>query len=266
MIRHKAIEQSGNRSRKLNLTRIFATAALLITLTSAASNAADATGTVLITGANRGIGLELARQYSADGWQVIGTARRPDAADDLGDLDVTVMQLDVTDQASVEQLAEDLDGQSIDVLINNAGILSMVRSISEIDFEEFDRVMAVNTVGPIRVTQALLPNLRAGKMKKIINTSSVAGSISGKTRGGPYGYSESKAALNMFTRSLAGELKTDGFICIVIHPGWVQTDMGGANAAVTVADSASGIRSVIENLTAEDSGEFRTFEGQQLPW
>ena len=250
----------------MKLPRVLAAAALLITLSSAVSTAEDATGTVLITGANRGIGLELARQYSADGWQVIGTARRPDAADDLRDLGVTVMQLDVTDQASVEQLAADLDGQSLDVLINNAGVLSMVRSVAEIDFEEFNQVMAVNTVGPIRVTQALLPNLRAGKMKKVINTSSVAGSISGKTSGGPYGYSESKAALNMFTRSLAGELKADGFICIVIHPGWVQTDMGGPNAAVTVKNSASGIRNVIANLSAADNGEFRTFEGQQLPW
>ncbi len=250
----------------MNLTRVFATAALLITLSSAVSSAEDATGTVLITGANRGIGLELARQYSADGWQVIGTARRPDAADDLRDLNVTVMQLDVTDQASVEQLAANLDGQSIDVLINNAGILPMVRSIAEIDFEVFNRTMAVNTVGPIRVTRALLPNLRAGEMKKIINTTSVLGSISRKTSGGFYGYSESKAALNMFTRSLGAELKAEGFICIVIHPGWVQTDMGGPSAAVTAEESASGMRNVIANLTAAGSGEFWTFEGQQLPW
>jgi NAD(P)-dependent dehydrogenase (short-subunit alcohol dehydrogenase family) len=163
-------------------------------------------------------------------------------------------------------MSEELNDQAIDVLINNAGILSTMRSISEIDFEVFNQVLAVNTVGPIRVTQALLPNLRAGKMKKIINTSSIAGSISRRTRGGPYGYSESKAALNMFTRSLAAELKPEGFICIVIHPGWVQTDMGGANARVTVADSASGIRNVIANLTTEGSGEFWTFEGEQLPW
>ncbi len=250
----------------MNLARVFAIAALLITLSSAVSSAEDTTGTVLITGANRGIGLELARQYSADGWQVIGTARRPDAADDLRDLDVTVMQLDVTDQASVEQLAADLDGQSIDVLINNAGILPMVRSISEIDYDEFNRTIAVNTVGPIRVTRALLPNLRASEMKKIINTTSILGSISRKTSGGFYGYSESKAALNMFTRSLAAELKPEGFICIVIHPGWVQTDMGGPSAPVTPEKSASGIRNVIANLTAEGSGEFWTFEGQQLPW
>ncbi len=238
---------------------LFALSALFI---SSIANAE----TVLITGANRGIGLELARQYAADGWQVIGTARRPEAAKDLEALDVQIVQLDVADQASVDRMSEELNDQAIDVLINNAGILSTMRSISEIDFEVFNQVLAVNTVGPIRVTQALLPNLRAGKMKKIINTSSIAGSISRRTRGGPYGYSESKAALNMFTRSLAAELKPEGFICIVIHPGWVQTDMGGANARVTVADSASGIRNVIANLTTEGSGEFWTFEGEQLPW
>lgn len=244
---------------RMNLYKLFAIAALFVSSFASAQ-------TVLVTGANRGIGLELARQYAADGWQVIGTARRPDAADDLRDLDVTVMQLDVTDQASVERLAADLDGQSIDVLINNAGILPMLRSISDIDFEQFNQAMAVNTVGPIRVTQALLPNLRAGEMKKIINTTSILGSISRKTSGGFYGYSESKAALNMFTRSLAGELRSAGFICIVIHPGWVQTDMGGASAPVTVEKSAAGMRNVIANLTAEGSGEFWTFDGQQLPW
>jgi NAD(P)-dependent dehydrogenase (short-subunit alcohol dehydrogenase family) len=260
------MRQSDNRSRKIKLPGVFAAAALLITLSSAVSTAEDATGTVLITGANRGIGLELARQYAEDGWHVIGTARRPDAADDLRDLDVSVMQLDVTDQASVDRLANELGEQTIDVLINNAGVLTIVRSISEIDFEEFNHVMAVNAVGPIRVTQALLLNLHAGETRKVISVSSIAGSITGKTSGGPYGYSESKAALNMFTRSLAGELRADGFICIVIHPGWVQTDMGGANAAVTVKNSASGIRNVIANLSAEDSGEFWTFKGEKLPW
>jgi len=244
---------------RINLYKLFTIAALFV---ASFANAE----TVLITGANRGIGLELARQYAADGWQVIGTARRPDAASDLRDLDVTVMQLDVTDQNSVERLAADLDGQSIDVLINNAGILPMVESISDIDFEVFNQVLAVNTVGPIRVTQALLPNLRAGEMKKIINTSSVLGSISRKTSGGFYGYSESKAALNMFTRSLAGELRSAGFICVVIHPGWVQTDMGGPSATVAVESSASGIRSVIANLTPSANGEFWTYDGQHLPW
>jgi NAD(P)-dependent dehydrogenase (short-subunit alcohol dehydrogenase family) len=231
-----------------------------------AETAPDAPGTVLITGANRGIGLELARQYANDGWQVIGTARRPDNADRLHELDVQIVQLDVTDQDSVNQLAEELGDQAIDLLINNAGILPPVRSITEIDFEVFDRVMAVNTVGPIRVTQALLPNLRAGEMKKIVNTTSVLGSITENTGGGFYAYRESKAALNMFTRSLAAELGPDGFTCIVIHPGWVQTDMGGPNAAIPATTSVAGIRDVIAKLTTGDNGTYWTFEGKTLPW
>ena len=246
--------------------RLIAIALLMMTSFSMAETAPDSAGTVLVTGANRGIGLELARQYANDGWQVIGTARRPDAADDLRELDVRIVQLDVTDPDSVARLAEELADQSIDVLINNAGILSMQRSIKDIDFDEFNRLMAVNTVGPIRVTQALLPNLQAGEIKKVINVSSVAGSITQNTSGGVYGYRESKAALNMFTRSLSAELKADGFVCIVIHPGWVQTDMGGASAPVTVSSSASGIRNVIENLAAEDTGTYWTFDGQHLPW
>lgn len=242
---------------------------VLFLLAAAACNAQESksdAGTVLITGANRGIGLELARQYAADGWQVIGTARRPDSATDLQALNVRVVQLDVTDQASVEQLAATLDGDPIDVLINNAGILPRVYSINDVDFSEFDQIMAVNTTGPMRVVQALLPNLAAGFSKKIINTTSVLGSITQNTGGGFYGYRESKAALNMFTRSLAAELQPKGYTCIVIHPGWVQTDMGGPNATVTVPDSAAGIRDVVENIALEDTGTFWTFEGQKLPW
>jgi NAD(P)-dependent dehydrogenase (short-subunit alcohol dehydrogenase family) len=222
--------------------------------------------TVLITGANRGIGLELARQYASDGWQVIGTARDPAAAKDLMELEVQIVQLDVTDQGSVDRLADELGDQPIDVLINNAGVLSMLRSIKDIDFDQFNRAMAVNAVGPIRVTQALLTNLQAGETRKIINISSIAGSITSKTSGGMYGYSESKAALNMFTRSLAGELGAAGFICIVIQPGWVQTDMGGSSAPVTVQESVAGIRDVVDKLTAADNGEFWTYDGQRLPW
>jgi len=239
---------------------------MLLTIAALFISSIASAQTVLITGANRGIGLELARQYSAAGWHVIGTARAPAAAKDLIELDVQIVQLDVTDQDSVHRLANTLADQSIDVLINNAGVLSRLQSIKDIDFDQFDRMMAVNTVGPIRVTQAVLANLQAGKTRKIINISSVAGSITSKSSGGMYGYSESKAALNMFTRSLAGELRSDGFTCVVIHPGWVQTDMGGSSAAVTVQESAAGIRKVVDNLTAADSGEFWTFDGQHLPW
>lgn len=223
-------------------------------------------GTVLITGANRGLGLEFSRQYAAAGWQVIGTARRPDAATDLKALGVRVVQLDVTNQESVDRLARDLGDHPIDLLINNAGIFPMAATLPEIDFDNITRTLAVNTIGPMRVTRALLPNLRRGEAKKIVNITSNLGSIADNTDGQFYGYRESKAALNMFTRSLAAELRGDGFTCIVMNPGWVQTDMGGPRAPLQAPESIAGIRGVIDRLTPADSGTFWTYEGKQMPW
>jgi NAD(P)-dependent dehydrogenase (short-subunit alcohol dehydrogenase family) len=230
------------------------------------SNAKSQDRTVLITGANRGIGLELSRQFTEAGWQVIGTARKPDQAETLRGQGAQVMQLDVTSQDSVDRLAADLEKQSIDLLINNAGILPRASSISETDFDDVTLTLAVNTIGPMRVTRALLPNLQSGDGKTVVNITSGLGSIANNSGGGFYGYRESKAALNMFTRSLANELRGDGFICIVVHPGWVQTDMGGANATLTVQQSVQGIRNVIENLATEDTGTFWNFDGTPLPW
>jgi NAD(P)-dependent dehydrogenase (short-subunit alcohol dehydrogenase family) len=222
--------------------------------------------TVLITGANRGLGLEFARQYSAAGWNVIGTARRPKEAEDLTALRVRVMQLDVTDQESVDRLAHGLDEKPIDLLINNAGIFPMAATIPEIDFADVVRTLEVNTVGPMRVTQALLPNLRLGQARMIVNITSNLGSITDNANGSFYGYRESKAALNMFTRSLAAELRDEGFTCIVMNPGWVQTDLGGPNAPLKAPDSISGMRAVISRLTPADSGTFWTHEGKRMPW
>ncbi len=255
------------------VTNLIAVAALLISSASCAQSDSDVdkgiesmTYTVLITGANRGIGLELAHQYASAGWEVFGTARSPDRAEELHRLNVKVLKLDVTDQESVSRLAHDLGDQSIDILINNAGILPEAKTISDTNLDDVDRVLAVNTVGPIRVTQALLPNLRRGSLKKIINISSRVGSITDNTRGGMYGYRESKAALNMFTKSLAIELRSEGFTCVVMHPGWVQTDMGGKDASIPTQESVRGIRDVINNLTQADTGTFWTHDGEQLPW
>jgi len=249
---------------------IFVLAATLFTVGCLAepgrSKENAASPTVLITGANRGIGLELARQYSAEGWRVIGTARKPNQAEALREFGADVMQLDVTDQATVEQLAADLDGHEIDLLINNAGILPRMNSLAEVDFDDYNRVLAVNTVGPVRVTRALLPNLQAGDGMTIVNVTSGLGSIASNTSGGFYGYRESKAALNIFTRSLAADLGPEGFVCIVIHPGWVRTDMGGTNAPVLPEDSAAGIRRVIGGLSPADNGTYWTYEGETLPW
>ena len=222
--------------------------------------------TVLITGANRGIGLELARQYIEAGWRVIGTARKPGAAVDLAELGADVLQLDVTSQDSVQRLADDLEGRPVDLLINNAGIQPLLWKLADVDFDAFDRAMDVNATGPVRVTKALMPNLQAGNGRLIVNITSNLGSIEANTDGGFYGYRESKVALNMFTKSLAAEFGPEGFICIVMNPGWVQTDMGGDQAPLQVHESVSGIRQVVESLAPADNGTFKTWDGDTMPW
>lgn len=222
--------------------------------------------TVLITGANRGLGLELTRQYSAAGWHVIGTARNPESAAELAASGAHVVQLDVTDQASVDRMADDLADRPIDVLINNAGIQPLMWKLAEIDIEKYEDALSVNTVGPVRTTLALLPNLRSGEARKIINITTDVSSIAENTDGGFYGYRESKAALNMFTKSLASELGPEGFVCIVLHPGWVRTDLGGPNAPLGVQESVSGMRKVIGALRPSDNGSFLTYAGKQIAW
>lgn len=222
--------------------------------------------TVLITGANRGLGLEFARQYAADGWQVIATARKPDRADELAGLGADVVQLDVTDQASVDRMAAALADRPIDVLINNAGIFPRVNSLESTDIGAVQSVLEVNVVGPMRVTKALLPNLRQGQQKKIVNISSYLGSIEKNATGGAYGYRESKAAINMFSRTLAADLGSEGFISIALHPGWVKTDMGGAEAPLEPEESIRGMRAVIQKLTAAQNGTYWGHHGDQVPW
>ena len=263
-------ERQAQRSLGLAL---LALAALLIGSSPGAQAETGADGapgkdsrTVLITGANRGIGLEFARQYSMAGWTVIGTARHPDTATELRELADKVLQLDVTDPASVDRLRQDLAGTPVDMLINNAGIQPLMWTLSEVDFDAFERSLAVNTLGPVRVTQALLPQLRSGKLRKIVNITTNLGSIAENTDGGFYGYRESKAALNMFTKSLAAELGPEGFICIVLHPGWVKTDLGSQQAPLQVDESVRGMRNVIDRLSPADNGTFRTFSGEQMAW
>jgi NAD(P)-dependent dehydrogenase (short-subunit alcohol dehydrogenase family) len=224
--------------------------------------------TVLVTGANRGLGLEFAKQYHAAGWTVIATAREPNGADDLRAIgkDVRIEALDVADPASVAALAAALKDMPIDLLINNAGISGGGRKLEEINPDEYERVLQVNTIGPMRVTQSLLPNLKAGKGRMIVSISSGLGSIAQNTRGVNYGYRESKAALNMFMRTMAAELKDDGFICIAMSPGWVQTDMGGPNAQLTPEQSITGMRKVMDGLKPEDSGKFWNYTGEIVPW
>jgi len=244
-----------------------------MTLTPINSETAGATDhgeeprTVLITGANRGLGLEFARQYSAAGWKVIGTARKPAEAKELADIGVRVVQLDVADAESVAALAKTLEGEPVDLLINNAGMANRDgMDFETMDFDAVERVLAVNTIGPMRVTRALLPNLRAGKGRQIVHITSGLGSIEENTGGGYYGYRESKAALNMFNRSLAWNYKDEGFTCVVMSPGWVRTDMGGPEAVLSPEESIAGMRKVIDGLTPASTGTFQSWDGTIRAW
>lgn len=244
-------------------------AALIVSLTAipafADGHEAEASHTVLITGANRGLGLEFARQYEAAGWTVIGTARSPDRADELRALGVEVIQLDVVDRGSIATLSATLEGRGIDMLINNAGIFPRVSEIDSVDPDDYAQTLMVNTLGPVLVTRALMPNLRQGELKRIVNITSQLGSIENNS-GGYYGYRESKAALNMFTRSLALELGPEGFICLAIHPGWVRTDMGGPQANLSAEESITAMRKTIDDMTADDNGVYRSYSGELVAW
>ncbi len=223
----------------------------------------------VVTGANRGIGLEFVKQLTARGEEVDATARDPEDASELRALvqpgaRLRVHRLDVADDASVAAFAEQLPPGPVDVLINNAGV-SGVKGGEPIDPADILRVFNVNAVGSLRVVRALLPRLRAGRGKKIANLTSVLGSISEAT-GGRYAYRMSKAALNMATRLLAEDLRGEGFRAVALHPGWVQTRMGGSAAPVPPEQSVRGLLRIIDGLTAEQSGRTFDFQGREIPW
>ncbi len=221
---------------------------------------------VLITGANRGIGLELARQMSRRGDRVIATARNPAAADELRDLELRIEPLDVTSADQAAGLAAALEGSALDVLVNNAGIGVRGGNLGGLDFDKLMRFFDTNALGALRVTEALLPHLRRGQSRKVIQVTSLMGSITDNTSGGSYGYRASKAALNMLNRSLSVDLAVEGFTCAVLHPGWVQTNMGGLAAPTRVEDCVAGLLRVIDDLSPDATGSFFDFTGQALPW
>ncbi len=221
--------------------------------------------TVLITGANRGVGLALAHHYHANDWQVIGVCRCSVA--DATELKAFAHQIidgiDVTQTADVERLAAALGDQRLQVLINNAGLLSD-ESLGELDFDSIRQQMEVNAYAPLRVVEALLNNLGSGS--KIANITSRMGSIADNDSGGRYGYRASKAALNAFGRSLAMDLKPHGIEVIQIHPGYVQTRMVNFGGLITPQQAAAGIAERISALTLETTGGFWHSNGTELPW
>lgn len=216
---------------------------------------------VLITGANRGIGFELCRQLSLRGDEVIAVCRK--ASKPLQSLNLRIVEgIDVNDSDCVNTLSSELAGINLDWLINNAGILS-VESLDSLDFEAMERQFKVNSLGPLRVTAALLPNLGAGSKVGIIT--SRMGSVEDNTSGGYYGYRMSKAAVNMAGMSLARDLKDHNIAVALLHPGMVATDMTGGRG-VTPEHSANGLIQRMDALDLEHSGIFWHAEGEQLPW
>jgi NAD(P)-dependent dehydrogenase (short-subunit alcohol dehydrogenase family) len=224
--------------------------------------------TYFLTGATRGIGLEFARQLSKRGKDavIIATARDPEKQTELSRLVHEVLPLDVADPASIEKLPALLKDRPIDVLINNAGVSSDQRSVTGLTMEELQRVFAINSFGPLLVSRAVLPNLKAGSRKVIFNISSQLASITNNKGGSSYAYRASKTALNQLTVSLSAELADGGFTCVVAHPGWVRTDMGGANATLSPEESVTSLLKVIDGLTSKDTGKFYNYDGGTLPW
>jgi NAD(P)-dependent dehydrogenase (short-subunit alcohol dehydrogenase family) len=229
--------------------------------------------TVLITGANRGLGLEFARQYSAEGWQVFAACRAPDEAKDLQQLAkkvgdrVRVLQIDVTDTASVRAAANGLKGQPIDLLVNNAGVGGPSgQRLGNLDYAAWARVLDTNTLGPMRVSEAFLENVSQSHDKRIVTITSGMGSIADNTSGGRYAYRSSKAAINMVMKSLSIDLAPRGITCVVLSPGWVRTDMGGEGGKLSPEESIRAMRSVVASLRPEDSGKFLNLEGKPYPW
>jgi NAD(P)-dependent dehydrogenase (short-subunit alcohol dehydrogenase family) len=230
---------------------------------------------ILITGANRGLGLEFARQYAADGWEVVATARDPEKSEELKQLakkgSVSLQALDVTSKESVERLVRDLAGKPIDLLILNSAIFTRDgNKIGEINFEGWRESFETNVLGAVRVAEALIENVQASERKQIAAISTGMGSIEalGTTIGfGPaYQYRTSKTALNMAMSILARDLEPRGISVVIFSPGWLQTDMGGANAALTPEQSIGGMRKVLEGSPKEMTGKFLSYDGSVWPW
>lgn len=229
--------------------------------------------TTLITGANRGLGLEFARQYAADGWHVYATCRDPNSASELrrladaSDHKMQILALDVTNLDNVKAAAAELEGQAIDLLLNNAGVGGpRGQTIGNIDYDAWAKVLNVNTMGALRVSEAFVDHVARSEQKLIVTLTSGMGSIADNTSGGSFAYRSSKAAVNMVMRSLAIDLAPRGITCVVINPGWVQTDMGGPHGNQTPAESVTKLRSLIENLGPGHSGKFVNHDDREYPW
>ena len=224
--------------------------------------------TILITGAGRGLGREYAKQFAAEGWRVIGTVRNAAKGASLAKLgkSVEVHLLDVADRKSIARLAADLKGTAIDVLVCNSGVYGPKdQPFGKTDYAAWEEVMRINVLAPMAVVEAFVPHVAASGRKTIVMMSSRMGSIAENNGGAPI-YRTSKTALNQVMKYLSVELAAKGITVVSVHPGWVQTDMGGPSAPLTPQVSIAGLRGVIKRLKPADSGKFIDHEGAQIAW
>lgn len=241
----------------------------------AAENPAEYKPTILITGANRGIGFEFVRRFSDRDWRIIATARNPDEAADLqalaaADSDIIIEQLDVTDHARIDELAAKYQAQPIDILLLNAAIgPAGIESLAKLDFERARLSFETNTIGPVKITQAFMEHVKASQKKQIIAMSSDSGSfVAGSQRPILWHYKASKAALNMYFHTLAFETQKRGVTAIMLHPGLVGTNPQLAKfpGAIKTEDSVSQMLTIMDKLTPEDNGRFISYQGETMPW
>lgn len=227
---------------------------------------------IIITGANRGIGFELTKQFAAAGYHVLATARKPLQAvklielADNDDNNISIFKLDVTSKLSVDNFGKTIADIPIEILINNAGILDTYESsIDEINLVDFAEVLTTNTISPIRVMRAAMPGLRLGNTKKVVNLSSFMGSFKGQSNGA-HAYRTSKAALNRAMQIFGRELADEGFIVMNLHPGWVKTEMGTEAADIDVVTSVTGLLKIIETTKLEDVNQILGYDGTNLSY
>jgi NAD(P)-dependent dehydrogenase (short-subunit alcohol dehydrogenase family) len=224
--------------------------------------------TVLITGAARGLGLDFTKQYAAKGWKILASARSADGLKGIKG-DIHHHALDVSDYKAVKALAAELKDEAIDVLICNAGVGgeagSNAQDLGTLDPVEWRRIFEINALAPLMMAEAFVEHVARSQQKKMIALSSILGSI-GKNNGGRYFYRASKTALNMEWSVLAKDLGPKDVICVALHPGWVQTDMGGPTATLTIEQSVPGMVKVIDGLKPSDNGRFLQYDGGELPW
>ena len=226
--------------------------------------------TVLITGANRGIGLEFSKQYAADGWRVLACCREPQAASALQSLaskhtNIEILALDVADFTQIDALAAQLKHENIDLLINNAGVYPS-SSFGDVDYSAFADGFKINSMAPLKMAEAFVKHITRSQLKQIATLSSKMGSIDDNGSGESYSYRSSKCAVNMVMKSLSIDLKPYGISVVTLHPGWVQTDMGGQNAMINTQTSVTGMRQQIAETNLGNTGRFMAYDGRQIAW